>query len=119
MPEPFSPRIATLSFFNILSLLIFFPAFAAIIGLLVKPEAIKVYGITVAVVEFLASLALWGGFDVNNGGMQFIEMVPLISDFGINYYLGVDGISLFIVIMATLMTLIGMISLSVTENIKI
>jgi len=47
-----------------------------------------------------------------------MEMIPLIPDFGVSYYLGVDGISLFIIIMATLMTLIGMMSMSTTHNIK-
>ena len=37
---------------------------------------------------------------------------------GISYYLGVDGISLFIILMATLMTLIGMVSMSITKNVK-
>jgi NADH-quinone oxidoreductase subunit M len=50
--------------------------------------------------------------------MQFVEMIPLIPDFGVSYYIGVDGISLFIIIMAALMTLIGMMSMSITKNIK-
>jgi NADH-quinone oxidoreductase subunit M len=50
--------------------------------------------------------------------MQFVEMIPLIPDMGISYYLGVDGISLFIILMTTLMTLIGMASMGETKNIK-
>jgi len=50
--------------------------------------------------------------------MQFVELIPLIPDMGIGYYVGVDGISLFIILMATLMTLIGMMSMTITENIK-
>jgi NADH-quinone oxidoreductase subunit M len=103
---------------HILSLLIFFPAFAAIIGLLVKPEAIKVYGITVAVVEFLASLALWGGFDVNNGGMQFTEFIPLITQYGISYRVGIDGIGLVLVLMTTFMSAIALIGLSEKRELK-
>ena len=103
---------------NILSVLVFFPAVAGLLGFVVDKESARAYGITVAAIEFVLSLWLWFSFDTNNAGMQFVEMIPLIPDFGISYYLGVDGISLFIIIMATLMTLIGMVSMSVTENVK-
>ncbi len=103
---------------NILSVLVFFPAIAGLLGFVVDKESARAYGITVAAIEFLLSLWLWFSFDTANAGMQFVEMIPLIPDFGISYYLGVDGISLFIIIMATLMTLIGMMSMSITENIK-
>jgi NADH-quinone oxidoreductase subunit M len=103
---------------NILSVLVFFPAIAGLLGFVVDKKSARAYGITVAAIEFLLSLWLWFSFDMNNAGMQFVEMIPLIPDFGVNYYLGVDGISLFIIIMATLMTLIGMVSMSITENIK-
>ncbi len=101
---------------NILSVLIFFPLIAAMLGFVVKKDSIRVYGITVAGIEFLLTLWLWFSFDMVNGGFQFIEFIPLISDFGINYYLGVDGISLFIIVMAAMMTLLGIIALG--ENIK-
>ncbi len=103
---------------NILSILVFFPAVAGLLGFVVDKKSARAYGITVAAIEFLLSLWLWFSFDSANAGMQFVEMIPLIPDFGVSYYLGVDGISLFIVIMATLMTLIGMMSMSIKENVK-
>ena len=103
---------------NILSVLVFFPAIAGLLGFVVDKESARAYGITVAAIEFFLSIWLWFSFDSANAGMQFVEMIPLIPDFGVSYYLGVDGISLFIIIMATLMTLIGMMSMSVTKNIK-
>ena len=103
---------------NILSILVFFPAIAGLLGFVVDKDSARAYGITVAAIEFFLSIWLWFSFDTANAGMQFVELIPLIPDFGISYYLGVDGISLFIIIMATLMTLIGMMSMSITENIK-
>ena len=103
---------------NILSILVFFPAIAGLLGFVVNKESARAYGITVAAIEFLLSLWLWFSFDTANAGMQFVEMIPLIPDFGVNYYLGVDGISLFIIIMATLMTLIGMMSMSIEKDVK-
>ena len=103
---------------NILSVLVFFPAVAGLLGFVVDKESIRTYGITVVTIEFFLSLWLWFGFDTVNPGMQFVEMIPLIPDMGISYYLGADGISLFIIVMTTLMTLIGMASMGETKNIK-
>ncbi len=103
---------------NILSILVFFPAVAGLLGFVVDKESARAYGITVAAIEFLLSLWLWFSFDTTNAGMQFVEMIPLIPDMGISYYLGADGISLFIILMTTLMTLIGMASMGETKNIK-
>ncbi|GIT98695.1 NADH-quinone oxidoreductase subunit M [Sulfurovum sp. TSL1] len=103
---------------NILSILVFFPAVAGLLGFIVDKESARAYGITVAAIEFLLSVWLWFSFDTSNAGMQFVEMIPLIPDMGISYYLGADGISLFIILMTTLMTLIGMASMGETKNIK-
>jgi len=103
---------------NILSILIFFPAIAGLLGVVVNKESIRAYGLTVAAIEFLLSIWLWMSFDASNAGMQFIEMIPLIPDYGIGYYLGADGISLFIILMTTLMTFIGMMAMGETKNIK-
>jgi len=97
---------------NLLSFLIFFPAVAAVFGFIITRESIRTYAITIAAVEFLASLALWYNFDAMNPGMQFVETVPLISTYGINYFVGIDGFSLFMIILSTFMTLIALIGLS-------
>ncbi|MEA3419903.1 MAG: NADH-quinone oxidoreductase subunit M [Campylobacterota bacterium] len=103
---------------NILSVLIFFPAVAGLLGFVVDKNSARVYGISVAAVELLLAIWLWVSFDGSNAGMQFVELIPLVPDFGINYYLGVDGISLFIVVMAALMTLLGMIGMTIEKDIK-
>lgn len=96
---------------HILSILIFFPAIAGMLGFVVDKNSAKAYGVSVAAIELLLSLWLWVLYDGANAGMQFSEFIPVISEFGIAYNVGVDGISIFIVIMASLMTLLGMISL--------
>ena len=103
---------------DILSVLIFFPLIAGILGLVVTEKSIRAYGISVAAVEFLLSLWMWFAYDPSNAGMQFVKRIAVVPDFGISYYVGVDGISLFIVILSTLMTLIGMIALSIEKDLK-
>lgn len=103
---------------HILSILIFFPALAAMLGFVVRKESIRAYGITVASIEFVLSLWLWYAYDPMVSGMQFIESAPLIPQFGISYLLGIDGISLFIIILSTFFTLLGIASLTETRQIK-
>ena len=103
---------------HILSILIFFPAFAAFIGFLVKDDSIRMYAITVTAIEFILSLILWASFDSTVAGMQFTVTIPMISAYGINYLVGIDGISLFLVIMTTFMTMISIIGLTEKRNLK-
>lgn len=103
---------------HILSILIFFPAFAAFIGFLVKSDSIRTYAIIVTAIEFIISLVLWNAFDSSNPAMQFNEMIPLISAYGINYIVGIDGISLFLVLMTTFMTMISIIGLTEKRALK-
>lgn len=100
-----------------LSLLIFFPMVAALLGFIVR-EHTKTYATIIAVIEFLLSLVLWRGFDSDNPGMQFVEKVPLFPDVGINYMVGVDGISLFLVILTTFTMMVGIIAVSEKRYIK-
>ncbi len=103
---------------HILSILIFFPLFAAIIGLLVDKESIRAYGIVITLVEFVLSLFMWANYDSTSGSIQFTEFIPLVQQFGIAYNLGIDGISLFLVIMTTFITMISLIGLTETRNLK-
>ena len=103
---------------NILSMLIFFPAAAAIVGFLVEKNSMRQFGVVVTVVEFVLSLLLWYHFDVNYAGMQFVQNLPLIRNYGINYLVGVDGVSLFLIIMITFMTMISLIGLTEKKNVK-
>lgn len=103
---------------HILSILIFFPAVAALIGFLVQKDSIRAYAIAVTAIEFLLSIALWLVFDKENAGMQFMQMMPIIPSYGINYLVAVDGISLFLVILTTFMTMISIIGLTEKRDLK-
>ena len=48
----------------ILSILVFFPAVAGLLGFVIDKNSARVYGITVAAIEFFLSLWLWFSFDV-------------------------------------------------------
>ena len=103
---------------SILTLLIFFPAVAAVLGFMIEKEGIRSYAIAVTVIEFIFSLALWIGYDATHTGYQFVQSVPIIKDFGINYFVGIDGISLFLIILSTFMTMIAVVGLNITKDLK-
>ena len=103
---------------HLLSLIIFFPLFAGVLGFIVSKDSIKAYGISIATVEFLLSLALWFNYNPSGNNFQFVEYFPLISTYGINYHIGIDGISLFLIILSTFMTMMSLIALNIQKDIK-
>ena len=91
--------------FPLLTLLIVLPALAAAVIVALpaeRPEAIRAVALAGTVVTFAASLLLLGAFTVGEPGFQLEEQVPWIAAWGISYRLGVDGVSLFLVLLTTL-----------------
>jgi NADH-quinone oxidoreductase subunit M len=84
-------------FEHIISSMIFLPIAAGLLLLLapVSKDNARALGMTVSVAVLILGLKLYTGF-VGAGGMEFLEKCVLIPSLGINYTLGVDGISLFI-----------------------
>ncbi|WP_428603823.1 NADH-quinone oxidoreductase subunit M [Sedimenticola sp.] len=66
--------------------------------------------LTVAILTFLVSLPLYSGFDSTTAGMQFVERAPWIELFKIEYYLGVDGISMPLIILTTFISIFVIIA---------
>src|SRR5574341_1058250 len=89
---------------NILSIVTFLPL-AGTALLFVIPrgrEGLLRYGaLIVMITDFVASIPLWFDFEIANAGPQFVEKYPWIPGHGIEYHLGVDGISLLLVLLTT------------------
>lgn len=93
----------------ILSLLIFFPIMGAIVLLFINKEngrAIRWVALIFAFVEFIFSLPLFFAFDPKTAAMQFVEDWWWIQSYGISYKLGIDGISLLLVLLTTFLTIL-------------
>ena len=93
----------------ILSLTIFLPLLGAIVILLIKDDEnsinnIKKVALWTSVGVFLLSLFIWLQFDSSNSGYQFQEKFRWFNDFNFYYHIGIDGISLFMVILSTFLT---------------
>ena len=95
---------------GILSLLIWVPVIGALLLLILPRDRKFVLGYTLVVLgmEFLLSLLALGSFDLYKAGeFQLMEKYAWIPSFGINYILGVDGLSLLLVVLTTLIALIA------------
>ncbi|HYK89084.1 MAG TPA: NADH-quinone oxidoreductase subunit M [Acidobacteriota bacterium] len=110
---------------NILSLVTYLPAAAAILLLLVPrraENAIRRCALLASLATFVLSLYLAYHFDAANGGMQYVENVPWIrtATYRVGHHLGIDGISLFLVILTTFLTPLAILSSwqSITKRLK-
>jgi NADH-quinone oxidoreductase subunit M len=92
---------------HLLTFLIFFPAAGALALLWLRGDDqvwIRRFALVVSLVEFLASLLLLRVVPIGVSGYPFEEFAKWISSPRINYHLGVDGISMFLVILTTFLT---------------
>jgi NADH-quinone oxidoreductase subunit M len=66
--------------------------------------------LAITLVTFAVTLAIWVGFDAGSAEFQFVERYPWIPTFGIDYYIGVDGISLLLVVLTGFLSPIALLS---------
>ena len=97
----------------LLTLITFLPAAGAVIIMLFmkkeQTKAIKGFATAVAVLDFLISLPLWFNFDQSEAGFQFVEKVSWIPTIGVSYFVGIDGISVLLVLLTTLTMIVGVV----------
>ncbi len=63
-----------------------------------------------AVISFLVTLPLYAEFKLGTAAMQFVEKAPWIARFNVNYHLGVDGISLWFVLLTAFINVVVVIA---------
>lgn len=69
-----------------------------------EANATKWTALIIAILTFIVSLPLWFAFDSSTSAMQFVERVPWIPSFDVEYYMGIDGISMPLIILTTFIT---------------
>ena len=98
----------------LLSLVIWTPIIGGLLLLAFGKKAnaanTRIIALLISVITFLLSIPLYTSFDTSTAAMQFSEMTPWISAFNVNYHLGVDGISMPLIILTTFMTVIVVIA---------
>lgn len=81
----------------------------------------RVTGLIFSLAAFVESLGLWFWFQPSQTGMQFVDRLPWIPAFNIHYVVGIDGLSILLVLLTTFLTPIVLISSwnSVTKNVRL
>ena len=87
----------------ILHALILLPLAGVVPIVLGEERSAKRMALAVTLLELVLSLGLWWSFDARNPGMQLVSSAPWIPRWGISYRVGIDGISLFMVLLTTVM----------------
>ena len=102
----------------LLSLVTFLPLVGAALILIARGDDAVVarnarnIALWTSLIDFALSLALWFEFDPNTAAFQFVERANwvTIGGFQFTYHMGIDGISLFFVLLSTLLTLLSILS---------
>ncbi len=102
--------------FPILSLLTWLPLVGGLVILSVRGDEATVAAnarwtaLWTSLIVFALSLILWVRFDRTEPGFQFVESLPWLPEYGVGYRMGVDGISVLFVLLATALTPICILS---------
>ncbi len=115
-----------MSGFPILTVTTFLPLVGALFILVQRGDEADVARVSryaalwTSLATFALSLFIWIGFDSSSAKFQFVEKAEWIKGYDINYYMGVDGISLFFVLLSTLLTPICVLASwdSVTTRVR-
>jgi NADH-quinone oxidoreductase subunit M len=86
-----------------LSVLVWLPVAAALVGAALPPRVTPRVVLAAAVVDLGIAIGYVAGFDSGAPGLQFVTDTTWISELGIHYKLGLDGLNLFLVLMTTLL----------------
>ena len=98
---------------GLLSVLIWLPIAGALAVLAIGGRSAATgrwLALIIAAVTFLLSLPLYLGYDASSADMQFVERVPWIQAFRVEYFLGIDGFSLPLILLTTFLTPIVIIA---------
>ncbi len=108
---------------GILTGLIFIPLIGGVLVLLLgrgRDGLSRALALAVALVNLLLSVLLVAGFRSGAAGMQFVEKMEWVGAFGISYFVGIDGISLLLVLVTTLLTFLAILAswTSITSRVR-
>ena len=98
---------------HLLTYIIFLPIIGVAFLLIMNREKVlllRTTGMVFTILTFLLSLFLYFGFDTQNSGFQFEHNLPWISGLNISYHVGIDGLSLLLVLLTTFLTPIALLS---------
>ena len=107
--------------FPLLTALVLLPGLGALVIALLprsRPELVRLTAVVVAAVTGALSLWMLAAFETGDAGFQFVSFHPWIEDLGISWHLGVDGISLLLVVLTGILFPIAMLGAAPHHDAK-
>jgi NADH-quinone oxidoreductase subunit M len=92
--------------FPLLSIVLFLPLVGALVALFLGSNRaiLKAWSLTVSLANLVLACLVWGFFDYGTTGMQFVDRFAWIEPLGISYYVGVDGISFWLLLLTAFLS---------------
>lgn len=108
---------------DVLSWIVFLPLLGALVLVFVpgrRLNVLRMFAFLIAAADFILSLSLPANFILGTHEMQFVVSRPWIERWGVSYHLGIDGISLFLVLLTTLLSPVAILSTwsAIREKVK-
>lgn len=98
---------------NLLVYILLIPLIGGLLLLFIsqgKENLIRYFGLGISAITFIVSLFLYFGFDVSKPDFQFVFKSSWISNINVSFYVGIDGISLLLILLTTFITPLTLIS---------
>lgn len=104
----------------LLSLLIFLPVIYALIVLALPNQMVRLASLILSLGHFALSMFILRDFESSTASLQLVEQYPWIKSIGVQYFIGVDGISLWLVLLTTFLTPITILGswTSISDRLK-
>lgn len=102
---------------NLLTISIFLPITISILLIFSKPSYAKAIATITSFANLIIIIFIWFLFDNSNINFQFITKVPIIPYYGISYFIGIDGISITLILLSTILGFISTLLIN-NENDK-
>jgi NADH-quinone oxidoreductase subunit M len=107
---------------QLLSYVLFTPLIGALLLLVFQREKeaeIRIFGLAISIITFALALMVLSKYDSSNPGFQFVHKIPWITNLNISYHIGIDGLSLLLLLLTTLITPLTLLSSWKSINNKV
>src|SRR5665647_158930 len=107
---------------QLLTYILFTPLIGALLLLVFQREheqEIRIFGLTISIITFVLSLMVFAKFESLNPGFQFVHKISWITNLNISYHVGVDGLSMLLLLLTTFLTPLTLLSSWKSINKKV
>lgn len=103
---------------NLLNIAVFFPIVISLLITFFKIPFPKIIAMATSIINLVIVLFLWFLFDIHGNDFQFTTNIQIIMEYGISYYVGIDGVALILILLSAILTPVSIILVDNGDNKK-